>query len=129
MAPIAVCCIFENLLKNIMALKPLINSVFLRSDKAGCYNNALIASLKDVGLRLGIQVKRYDYSEPAYETDVCDRIVCPMTSSIRGYCDEGHGINCAANTRTALLERPVREVSASVCVIDQKKKQSQGKQN
>ena len=118
----AVCSIFENLLKNILASKPLINSVFLRSDEAGCYhNNALIASLKDVGQRLGVQVKRYDYSEPAYGKDVCDRILCPMKSSIRCYCDEGHDINCAANMRTALFERPVRGVSASVCVIDEKK--------
>ena len=42
----AVCSIFENLVKNILTSKPLINSVFLRSDEAGCYhNNALIASL------------------------------------------------------------------------------------
>ena len=44
-----------------------------------------------------------------------------MRSSIRCYRDEGHDINCAANMRTALLERPVRGVSASVCVIDEKK--------
>ena len=44
-----------------------------------------------------------------------------MKSSIRCYCDEGNDINCAANMRTALLERPVRGVSASVCVIDDKK--------
>ena len=105
-----------------MGSKPLINSVFLRSDEAGCYhNNALLASLKDVGLRLGVQVKRYDYSEPAYGRDVCDRILCPMKSSIRCYCDEGHDINCAANMGTALLERPVRGLSASVCAIDEKK--------
>ena len=62
----AVSSIFEDLLKNILTSKPLINSVFLRSDEAGCYhNNALIAALKDVGLRLGVQVKHYDYSEPA----------------------------------------------------------------
>ena len=95
--------------------------MFLQSDEAGCYhNNALIASLKDVGLRLGVQVKRCDYSEPAYGKDVCDRILCPMKSSIRCYCDEGHDINCAANMRTALLERPVRGVSASMCAIDEK---------
>jgi len=94
--------------------------VFLRSDAAGGYhNNALIASLKDVGQRLGVQVKRYDYSEPAYGKDVCDRILCPMKSSIGCYCDEGHDINCAANMRTTLFERPVR--IASVCVIDEKK--------
>ena len=126
----AVCSIFENLLKNILASRPLINSVFLRSDEAGCYhNNALIASLKEVGLRLDVQVKRYDYSEPAYGKDVCDRILCPMKSLIRCYCDKGHDINSAANMCTALLERPVRGVSASVCAIGEKKKQSQGKQN
>ena len=45
-----------------------------------------------------------------------------MKSSIRCFCDEGHDINCTANMRTALLERPVRgRVSASVCAIDEKK--------
>ena len=83
----AACFIFENLLKNILASKPLINSVFLRSDEAGCdHNNALFASLKDVGLRLGVQVKRFDYSEPAYGKDVCDRILFFMRSSIRCNC-------------------------------------------
>ena len=67
-----------------MASKPLINSVFLRPDEAGCYhNNALIASLKDVGLRLGVQVKRYDYSEPAYGKDVCDRILCGKKNNLK----------------------------------------------
>ncbi|KAL9961192.1 hypothetical protein ACROYT_G030092 [Oculina patagonica] len=74
----AVCSIFENLLENVLASRPSINSVFLRSDEAGCYCiNALVASLKDVGQRLGVQVKSYDYSEPAYSKDVCDRILCP----------------------------------------------------
>ena len=45
-----------------------------------------------------------------------------MKTSIRCYCNEGHDINSAADMRTALLERPVRGVTASVCVIDEKKK-------
>ena len=52
---------------------------------------------------------------------MCDRLLCPMKSSIRCYCDEGHDINCVANMRNALLERPVRGVSASVCAINEKK--------
>ena len=83
---------------------------------------ALIASLKDVGLRLAVQVKGYDYSEPAYGKDVCNRILCPMKSLICCYCDEGHDINYAADMRTPLLERPVQGVTASVCAIDEKKK-------
>ena len=119
----AVCSIFENLLKEVLATKPSVNCVFLRSDEAGCYhNNSLIASLKDVGQRLGIHVKGYDFSESAYGKDVCYRILCTMKSSIRRYCDEGHDITCAAHMRTALLERAVRGVTASVCAIDKKKK-------
>ena len=98
----AVCSIFENLLKNVLSTKPSINSVFLRSDEAGCYhNNALIASLSDVGDRLGVQVKGYDYSEPAYGKDVCDRILCPSKSSIRCYCDEGHDRHAHCSSREA----------------------------
>ena len=97
--------------------------MFLPSDEVGCYhNNALVASLKDIGLRLGVQVKGYDYPEPSYGNDVCDRILCAVKSSIRCYCDEGHCINCAADMRTALLERPVPGVTASVCAIEEKKK-------
>ena len=119
----AVCSIFENLIENVVSSKPSVNCVFIRSDEAGCYhNNAMIASLKDVGKRLGIEVKSYDYSEPAYGKDVCDRILCPMKTSIRSYCNEGHDIATASDMRTALLERPVRGVTASVCAIDEKKK-------
>ena len=77
--------------------------------------------MKHVRLRLGVQVKRYDYSKPTYGKDVCDRILCIMKSSIRCYCDEGQNVNSVANMRTALLERSVREVSASVCAIEEKK--------
>ena len=119
----AACSIFENLMKNVLTSRPSINCVFLRSDEAGCYhNNAFIASLKEVGQGLGVFVKGYHYSEPAYGKDVCDRILYPMKSSIHCYCNEGHDINSAADMRTALLERPVRGVTASVCVIDEKKK-------
>lgn len=37
-------------------------------------------------------------------------------------CDEGHDIDCAADKHTALRERLVRGVTASVSVIDEKKK-------
>ena len=70
-------------------------------------------SLQDVGGRVGILVKRYDFSEPANGKDVCDRILCPMKNSIRHYCDEGHDIDCASDMTTALLERPVRGTTAS----------------
>ena len=103
--------------------KPHITHVYLRSDEAGYYhNNSLIAAAKDIGQRVGITVCRYDYSEPQYGKDVCDRNSCPMKTCIRLYCNEGYDILTAANMRRALSERPVKGTSASVCVVDETKK-------
>ena len=119
----AVCSIIENLLKNIKAIRPGITSVIFHSDEAGCYhNNFLVASLIDIGKRVGIRVKGYDYYEPAYGKDVCDRILCPMKSAIRCYCNEGNDVDCAAQMRKALCERPVRGTTAAVCHINEERK-------
>lgn len=113
----------ENTLEMIKTQKPHITHVYLRSDEAGCYhNNSLIAAAKDIGQRVGITVCRYDFSEPQYGKDVCDRILCPMKTCIRRYCNEGHDILTAADMRRALSERPVKGTSASVCVVDETKK-------
>lgn len=119
----AVSSIIENTLKMIKTQKPHVTQVYLRSDEAGCYhNNSLIAAAKDIGQRVGITVCRYDFSEPQYGKDVCDRILCPMKTCIRRYCNEGHDILTAADMRRALSERPVKGTSACVCVVDETKK-------
>ena len=119
----AVSSMIENTLEMIKTQKPHITHVYLRSDEAGCYhNNSLIAAAKDIGQRVGITVCRYDFSEPQYGKDVCDRILCPMKTCIRRYCNEGHDILTAADMRRALSERPVKGTSASVCVVDETKK-------
>lgn len=116
----AVCSIIESTLKEIKIQKPHVTHVYLRSDEAGCYhNNSLIAAAKDLGQRVGITVCRYDYSEPQYGKDVCDRILCPMKASIRRYCNEGHDVLTAADMRKALSERPVKGTSACVCAVDE----------
>ena len=61
----AVCSILENPLKAIKTENPAIESVYLRSDRAGCYHNTfLIAAVTDIGECVGIRILRYDYSEP-----------------------------------------------------------------
>ncbi|PFX14753.1 hypothetical protein AWC38_SpisGene21066 [Stylophora pistillata] len=74
------------------------------------------------GKRIGIVVMRYDFSEPQYGKDVCDRILCPMKSTIRRYCNEGHDAVSAKDMRAALSERPVRGTTACVCSINETKK-------
>ena len=115
----AVISIIENLLSRIKVAHFSISEAYLRSDEAGCYhNNSLIAALKDVGQRVGISVKRYDFSEPQHGKDVCDRILCPMKGSIRRFCNEGNDITTATEMRNAIKERPVKGTTASVNVVN-----------
>ena len=98
---------------------PKIEEVYLRSDEAGCYHNSdLISAITNVGERVGIAIKRYDYSEPQHGKDMCDRILCPMKSSIRRYCNEGHDICTAKDMMDALRERPVKGTTASVNTVN-----------
>ena len=118
----AVALVLENLLINVRKRHPSIRNVYIRSDEAGCYhNNLLIASLKDIGNRVGVKVVSYDYSEPQYGKDICDRTLCPMKLAIRRYCDEGHDILSAKDMTKALLEGPASGVTASVNKIDESK--------
>ena len=115
----AVISILEDLLKHIKTENPLICTVFLRSDEAGCYhNNLLVTAVKDVCDRVGVQVKRYDFSEPQQGKDICDRIICPLKASIRKYCNEGNDVLNAAQMRDALIQHPVKGTLTSVNKIN-----------
>ena len=53
---------------------------------------------------------------------ICDRILCPMKSSIRRYCNEGHSVVSARDMRVALSECPVQSTPATVCAINETQK-------
>ncbi|CAB4028317.1 Hypothetical predicted protein, partial [Paramuricea clavata] len=80
----AVSSIIEDLIKQLKVKNPKLQTVFLRSDEAGCYhNNFLIAALRDIAKRVGVTVQGYYYSEPQAGKDIRDRILCPMKHAIR----------------------------------------------
>ena len=119
----AVCSVIENLLKIVKTENPVADSVYLRSDGTGCnHDNFLIAAVKDVGEQVGVNILRYNYSEPRHGKDVCERILCPFKAFIHRYCNEGHDIVSAEDMHTALSECQVRGISACVCSIDASKR-------
>ena len=81
----------------------------------------LILACNELSQSSGVQIVRYDFSEPQNGKDICDRIICPMKSSISSFCNEGHDILSAVDMHTALKERPGKGVTASVGVIDESK--------
>jgi hypothetical protein len=81
-------------------LKIQLQQVYLRSDEAGCYHsNFLIAAVKDFGLRDGVTVAEYHFTEPRSGKDICDRILCPLKSSIRTYCNKGNNVLSASDMK------------------------------
>jgi hypothetical protein len=74
----------------------------------------LAAALKDIGKRVGISVMRCDFSEPQQGKDICDRIICPLKSSIRRFCDEGNDIISAQDMQTALVTLRVLPLSTKL---------------
>ena len=115
----AVSSIVEHLLQVIKTKYPAIKKVSLRSDEAGCYHNSmLIATTNDIASRLDMTVVSYDYSEPQYSKDICDRIICPMKAALKKFCNEGNDILTAEDMRNALLQRHVKGATATACLID-----------
>ncbi len=72
----------------------------------------------DLGERVGITIKNYHFSEPQSGKDICDRILCPLKSSIRVYYSEGHNILTVVDMKEALKQHPVSRTSASVNIVD-----------
>lgn len=119
----AVTSILEDLFKLVKLKNPELQRVYLRSDEAGCYHNSsLILAVRDVAERVGVTVQNYHYSEPQSGKDICDRILCPMKSSIRTYCNEGHDVLTAVDMRNALTEHPVKGTTAAVSVVKESEK-------
>lgn len=80
----SVASIVEHVLVTIKQEHPNVKMAYLKSDNAGCYHNAsLILSLKSIGERAGISVRRYDFSDPQSGKDVCDRKIAPMKGHIQ----------------------------------------------
>ena len=77
--------------------------------------------MRDVAKEVGVEVHSYHYSEPQSGKDICDRILCPMKSSIRAYCNERRNVLTAVDMRDALTQHPVKGTTAAVSIVDESK--------
>ena len=73
---------------------------------------------KECDISIIFSCRRYDFSEPQFGKDVCDRIISPLKGALRRYCDEGHDILTASDMYQALQARQVKGTTAVVCEID-----------
>ena len=80
----SVSCIIEEVLVTIKETHPSVSSAILRSDNAGCYHNSsLLSTINCTIKRTGIEVIRYDFSDPQAGKDLCDRKIAPCKQRLR----------------------------------------------
>ncbi len=83
--------------------------------------NAIPISILRSMAFLPLYLCRYDFSEPQFGNDVCDRIISPLKSALRRYCNEGNDILSASDMHRALEARKVKGTTVAVCEIDSTK--------
>ena len=70
---------------------------------------------------LPLYLCRYDFSEPQFGKYVCDRIISPLKSALRRYCNEGNDIWSASDMHRALEARKAKGTTVAVSEIDSTK--------
>ncbi|CAC5421285.1 unnamed protein product [Mytilus coruscus] len=98
---------------------PEIREVFLRSDNAGCYKCGQIwLVMNELSQQSGINIRRYDYSEPQSGKSYCDAKIAHMRGKMQVYVLNGNNINTAKDMKTAIdYQHGVSGVQSSVVAI------------
>ena len=123
----AILSVIESLLHKVKEEYPVVTTVYLRSDNAGCYHNGpLLLSLRDVSERTGVRSVRYDYSEPQARKDICDRKTAPMKAYIKYWVNERHDVVTLEDMKAALESHGgIKGCRATVVEVDMTKEEKQ----
>ena len=117
----SVSCILEEVLVCVKESHQSVCRAILRSDNAGCYHcSALLTTINSTSRRSGIEVIRYDFSDPQSGKDLCDRKIAPCKQRLRHYVAKNHNVESAKDIKKG-LESPLGIAGTSIaeCKIEQ----------
>ena len=117
----SVYCILEEVFVCVKESHQSVCRAILRSDNFGCYLcSVLLSTITSTSRRSGIELIRYDFSDPQSSKDLCDRKIAPCKLRLRHYVAENHNVESAKDIKKG-LESPPRIAGSSVaeCKIDQ----------
>ena len=87
-SPIVV-AVLEDVVKQLKAIFPEINKVYLRQDNAGCYHSAAtLLAIQQISITHKVKM-RIDFSDPQGGKGACDRKAATIKNSIRMYVNSG----------------------------------------
>ena len=104
--------IIDDVFRQLKKIMPEVNSVYIRSDNAGCYHCAFsLLSVYHVAREHAIELKHFDFSDPEDGKGSCDREAATIKSHMRTHPNSGHDIEAASQMMTAI------ESSGEISVI------------
>ena len=99
----SVLCVFEHVLEQIKRDLPHLDTIYTRSDNAGCYAGAAVVMARPLlAAQAGIQLKRTDFNEPQRGKDQADRDTAVAKSCLRAFTNRGGNLTCARSIKEAL---------------------------
>ena len=113
-------CILEGVLVCAKESHHSIGRSILKSNNAGCYHcSALLSTINSTSRGSGIEVLRYDFSDPQSGKHFCDRKIAPYKQRLQHYVAQNHNVKSVKDIKKG-LESPPGIVGMSVveCKID-----------
>ena len=113
----AVLAVMADVIKQLKTTMPGLNTVSYRQDNAGCYHcGATIICASVLGAKLGVAVKRLDFSDPQGGKGACDRKAATIRAHMLTHLNAGHDIETPAQMCEAILSSGgVQSVSVTLC--------------
>lgn len=96
----------EHVVSTLAKEHPEITTINYRSDNAGCYHSAgTLLAVKAIRERTGVNVGRYDYSEPQGGKAVADRKSAQIKAHVKHFVRQGNDVTTPNQFRDAILSR------------------------
>ncbi|XP_066270491.1 uncharacterized protein [Branchiostoma lanceolatum] len=102
----SVVSILQHTVQQLKEELPTLQSIYIRSDNAGCYHNTLLfQAARHINQTTGVTIRRIDYCDPQGGKGSCDRQAATVKSHIKTWINEGHNVETAAEFKTAVESR------------------------
>ncbi|VDI55030.1 Hypothetical predicted protein [Mytilus galloprovincialis] len=109
--------ILKDLLHHVNSTNNNVDTLYLRSDNAGCYHSSYgilsVTALNDNPYN--IKVNRMDFSDPQGGKSICDRKAAHVKACIRRYVNEGNNVITAIEFKSA-VEKTMKNVKVVVAL-------------
>ncbi|XP_078367668.1 uncharacterized protein LOC144651598 [Oculina patagonica] len=100
---VAVTAILQDVLVTLKEQHPELEKVYCKQDNAGCYHcGATIVGGSSTFQESGVQVERFDFSDPQGGKGEADRQAATIKGHINIYLNEGHDVNSAVQMKEAI---------------------------